>query len=164
MASKHNIAHYGKTVKLILRRSLSIAFKPEFEQIDGARFVRCSEIYSADIVDSPASNPAGLFSKNNTEDVEDTDNSDKADEDANDEDVKLSEVHKIVERYNADLAGVKERLKLMASTVAAINNKIDSAKIELLSRVEAEFSSKLTEQAKRAALAASLNSRWRERM
>jgi hypothetical protein len=49
---------------------LSIAFSGEHEEKDvdseagtiKARFARCTEIYSADLVDSPAANPTGLFS------------------------------------------------------------------------------------------------------
>ena len=42
---------------------LSISFSNEPEEIDGKRFARCVEIYSADLVDSPAANPTGLFNK-----------------------------------------------------------------------------------------------------
>lgn len=44
---------------------LSIAFEPSFQTINNKEFVRCGKIYSADIVDSPAANPNGLFSKGN---------------------------------------------------------------------------------------------------
>jgi hypothetical protein len=50
---------------------LSIAFSGDPEEIEMAteagpvtsRFARCLEIYSADLVDSPAANPTGLFSE-----------------------------------------------------------------------------------------------------
>lgn len=42
---------------------LSISFSGEHkEKEDGVVFARCSEIYSADLVDAPAANPTGLFS------------------------------------------------------------------------------------------------------
>lgn len=42
---------------------LSISFSGQHEeQDDGVVFARCSEIYSADLVDAPAANPTGLFS------------------------------------------------------------------------------------------------------
>lgn len=42
---------------------LSISFSGEHEESDnGTVFARCSEIYSADLVDTPAANPTGLFS------------------------------------------------------------------------------------------------------
>lgn len=42
---------------------LSISFSGEHEeQESGVVFARCSEIYSADLVDAPAANPTGLFS------------------------------------------------------------------------------------------------------
>ena len=42
---------------------LSISFSGEHEETgEGTVFARCSEIYSADLVDTPAANPTGLFS------------------------------------------------------------------------------------------------------
>jgi len=47
---------------------LSISFSCEVEEIDGLKCARCIEIYSADIVDTPAANANGLFSIVDTED------------------------------------------------------------------------------------------------
>jgi hypothetical protein len=47
--------------KLPTQIGLSIAFAPDTVEKNGQKFVRCVEIYSADIVDAPASNPDGLF-------------------------------------------------------------------------------------------------------
>ena len=41
---------------------LSISFSGEHEENGDTTFARCSEIYSADLVDTPAANPTGLFS------------------------------------------------------------------------------------------------------
>jgi len=41
---------------------LSISFSGEHEEQGDTIFARCSEIYSADLVDAPAANPTGLFS------------------------------------------------------------------------------------------------------
>jgi hypothetical protein len=41
---------------------LSISFTGQHEDQGEAVFARCSEIYSADLVDAPAANPTGLFS------------------------------------------------------------------------------------------------------
>ena len=41
---------------------LSISFSGEHEEQGDTVFARCSEIYSADLVDAPAANPTGLFS------------------------------------------------------------------------------------------------------
>jgi len=42
---------------------LSISFSGQHQEKDGEEtFARCNEIYSADLVDSPAANPTGLFS------------------------------------------------------------------------------------------------------
>jgi transcription elongation factor Elf1 len=48
--------------KLPTQIGLSIAFAPDIVETNGQKFVRCVGIFSADIVDSPASNPQGLFS------------------------------------------------------------------------------------------------------
>lgn len=42
---------------------LSISFSGSVDEEDGVKFARCLEIYSCDIVDQPAANPTGLFSK-----------------------------------------------------------------------------------------------------
>lgn len=42
---------------------LSIHFSGENEEIKGARYARCSELYSVDFVDRPAANPSGLFQR-----------------------------------------------------------------------------------------------------
>jgi hypothetical protein len=47
--------------RLPSQTGLSIAFSPETVNRDGKKYVRCLEIYSADWVDAPASNPSGLF-------------------------------------------------------------------------------------------------------
>ena len=41
---------------------LSISFSGDHEENGNTTFARCSEIYSADLVDTPAANPTGLFS------------------------------------------------------------------------------------------------------
>lgn len=42
---------------------LSIAFSGQKEKIDGVKYARCFELYSVDLVDAPAANPSGLFSR-----------------------------------------------------------------------------------------------------
>ena len=41
---------------------ISIAFSGPVREIDGKRFASCEELYSADLVQTPAANPTGLFS------------------------------------------------------------------------------------------------------
>jgi hypothetical protein len=50
---------------------MSIAFSFESEEVDGLPYpaVRCIEIYSCDLVDSPAANKGGLFSKKMSEEA-----------------------------------------------------------------------------------------------
>ena len=41
---------------------ISIAFSGPVREINGKRFASCTELYSADLVQTPAANPTGLFS------------------------------------------------------------------------------------------------------
>jgi hypothetical protein len=41
---------------------ISIAFSGPIREIQGKRFASCAELYSADLVQTPAANPTGLFS------------------------------------------------------------------------------------------------------
>ena len=41
---------------------ISIAFSGPIEEIDGISFARCTDLYSADLVQTPAANATGLFS------------------------------------------------------------------------------------------------------
>jgi len=157
--------------KLTNHFGLSIAFEPSFETINKKEFVRCNKIYSADIVDSPAANPNGLFSmkkdKKDEVKVEDTDNSenvdkaeekdeaqDEQDDEAEDEqDGGKDEDKEKIEQYVADMAGMKaqlsaisDRLELMVGVVDALNNKVDAVKAEFSTKLEgykAEFTSKV---------------------
>lgn len=45
---------------------LSVVIPKEFEKVDGKDCLRCSEIYSVDLVEAPAANPTGLFSSQPT--------------------------------------------------------------------------------------------------
>lgn len=46
---------------------LSVVIPREIEKVDGKDCLRCSEIYSVDLVESPAANPTGLFSQKTNE-------------------------------------------------------------------------------------------------
>lgn len=51
---------------------LSVAFSGPSEVIDGSNRARCTEIYNAALVDSPAANPTGLFAAKETLDAAQT--------------------------------------------------------------------------------------------
>jgi hypothetical protein len=59
--------NFGKIIEMSATMpsefGLSIVFPKESEKVDGKTCLRCSDIYSIDIVASPAANPSGLFSK-----------------------------------------------------------------------------------------------------
>lgn len=82
---------------------LSISFSGQHEESeDGTVFARCSEIYSADLVDAPAANDAGLFSV-------------KVDSEKKDMDEK-----QIADAIAAALAPVIEEMAAMQAKLAAL--------------------------------------------
>jgi hypothetical protein len=92
---------------------LSIAFAPIFEKLDNKQFVRCTDIFSVDIVDSPAANPGGLFSqKMETETLENTEA--KADE------PKLDDGGDDAATGAAETVGVLNSLQALHDTSTAI--------------------------------------------
>lgn len=46
---------------------LSISFSGDSEKVGSERHMRCKELYSVDLVDTPAANPSGLFSQRNND-------------------------------------------------------------------------------------------------
>lgn len=85
---------------------LSISFSGEHEEdSEGIVFARCSEIYSADLVDAPAANPTGLFSA-------------KVDSGKKDMDEK-----QFAEALAAALAPINEKLSSFEAFIAEANTK-----------------------------------------
>jgi hypothetical protein len=82
---------------------LSISFTGEHEESEGGTvFARCTEIYSADLVDAPAANPTGLFSA-------------RVDSEKKDMDEK-----QIADAIAAALAPVIEEMAAMQAKLAAL--------------------------------------------
>lgn len=52
---------------------ISISFSGPVREIDGKRFASCTELYSADLVQTPAANPTGLFSFSATNELNQVD-------------------------------------------------------------------------------------------
>jgi len=85
---------------------LSISFTGEHEESEGGTvFARCTEIYSADLVDAPAANPTGLFSA-------------KVDSGKKDMDEK-----QFAEALAAALAPINEKLSAFEAFVTEANTK-----------------------------------------
>jgi hypothetical protein len=85
---------------------LSISFSGQHEESeDGTVFARCSEIYSADLVDAPAANDAGLFSV-------------KVDSEK-----KAMDEKQIADAIAAALAPVIEEMAAMQAKLAALEYK-----------------------------------------
>jgi hypothetical protein len=93
---------------------LSVSFSNCPEEKDGQKFARCAEIYSADLVDSPAANPSGLFSKpqNNM----------------SDQNAPAPDLAKLAEQI-AELKKAQEAIK--PTDLSKVTADIESAKVEL---------------------------------
>jgi hypothetical protein len=113
---------------------MSISFSNQPEEIEGKKFARCAEIYSADLVDGPAANPNGLFSKPN--------DTQSAMSDTNTQAIELQKLQAEI----ADLKKAQEAIK--PTDLSAVTAEITAAKTEL---------AKLTKAAQDAAEAAKKN-------
>jgi hypothetical protein len=94
---------------------ISIAFSGPVREIDGKRFASCEELYSADLVQTPAANPTGLFSfeakavdKNLT----------------NMEDEK-TQAEEIVKEDEIDISDILSRLSALEAAFGDYKNKME---------------------------------------
>jgi hypothetical protein len=92
---------------------LSISFSCEIEEIDGLKCARCVEIYSADIVDTPAANANGLFS------IVDTENK-HMNKEATPEGEKTSFAEKLVTDLSAKLETFASRIKELETLISGV--------------------------------------------
>jgi hypothetical protein len=92
---------------------ISISFSGPVRDIDGQLFASCTELYSADLVQTPAANPTGLFSFEAKGRV---DNSDKAMDDQN------TPTEEILED------GDKPTIEDMAKKIAAMESELAELK------------------------------------
>ena len=93
---------------------LSISFSCEIEEVNGLKCARCVEIYSADIVDTPAANANGLFSIIDTE-------VDKRNKHMNKEAMPEGEKTSFAEKLVTDLS---TRLETFASRIKELETLI----------------------------------------
>lgn len=110
---------------------LSISFSGEHQEDgEGTVFARCSEIYSADLVDTPAANPTGLFS---------------AKVDSAKKDMDESQIVEVVAKAVADaLAPYEEDMKAMKEKLASLECKEEESEMA----VEVEISQEDDEEEK----------------
>jgi len=92
---------------------LSISFSCEIEEIDGLKCARCVEIYSADIVDTPAANANGLFS------IVDTENK-RMNKEATPEGEKTSFAEKLVTDLSAKLETFANRINELETLISGV--------------------------------------------
>ena len=87
---------------------LSISFSGSHEESGDTTFARCSEIYSADLVDAPAANPTGLFSA-------------KVDSEK-----KVMDEKQFSEALAAALAPINEKLSAFEAFIGEANTKFEA--------------------------------------
>lgn len=87
---------------------LSISFSGQHEEQGETVFARCSEIYSADLVDAPAANPTGLFSV-------------KVDSEK-----KVMDEKQFAEALAAALAPINEKLSAFEAFISEANTKFEA--------------------------------------
>jgi hypothetical protein len=94
---------------------ISIAFSGPVREIDGKRFASCEELYSADLVQTPAANPTGLFSF-------EAKAVDKFSSDMEDEKTQAEE---IVKEDEIDISDILSRLSALETAFGDYKNKME---------------------------------------
>jgi hypothetical protein len=94
---------------------ISIAFSGPVREIDGKRFASCEELYSADLVQTPAANPTGLFSF-------EAKSVDKFSSDMEDEKTQAEE---IVKEDEIDISDILSRLSALETAFGDYKNKME---------------------------------------
>jgi hypothetical protein len=93
---------------------ISIAFSGPVREIDGKRFASCEELYSADLVQTPAANPTGLFSF-------EAKAVDKFSSDMEDEKTQAEEIVK----DEIDISDILSRLSALETAFGDYKNKME---------------------------------------
>jgi hypothetical protein len=97
---------------------ISIAFSGPVREIDGKRFASCEELYSADLVQTPAANPTGLFSF-------EAKAVDKFSSNMEDEKTQAEE---IVKEDEIDISDILSRLSALETAFGDYKNKMEEDK------------------------------------
>jgi len=116
---------------------ISISFSGPVREIDGKSFASCTELYSADLVQTPAANPTGLFSfqaVDNSAHAMDDQNTNTALEDGEKDD-PMKDVMSRLESLEAFVADYKKKMEEMPEEKEDEDTSEDSA----LSRLEAKL-------------------------
>jgi hypothetical protein len=92
---------------------ISIAFSGPVREIDGKRFASCEELYSADLVQTPAANPTGLFSF-------EAKAVDKFSSDMEDEKTQAEEI-----KDEIDISDILSRLSALETAFGDYKNKME---------------------------------------
>jgi hypothetical protein len=123
---------------------ISIAFSGPVREIDGKRFASCEELYSADLVQTPAANPTGLFSfeakavDKNLTNMEDAPEKPEM-ENGNDED-PIKEVMSRLSALESFVADYKKKMEEMPKEEEMAEDKKDEEMAEDNKDEESEMS------------------------
>ena len=126
---------------------ISIAFSGPIEKIDGVNFARCTELYSADLVQTPAANATGLFSftakqVDNFAQQMPEDNATPEmpmpKEESGESEVTIIDLAK---RMNALEAAMLECKSMMAMKDVSCETKVEQTELSEISKLEAKLDS-----------------------
>ena len=110
---------------------ISISFSGPVREVDGQEFASCTELYSADLVQTPAANPTGLFSfeakrvDSSADSMEDQNTTDE-----NAEEVKKDPSEEMAERLSALESAFAELMKKYEEAPAAEDEEAPAAEAE----------------------------------
>jgi hypothetical protein len=113
---------------------ISIAFSGPVREIDGKRFASCEELYSADLVQTPAANPTGLFSF-------EAKSVDKFSSDMEDEKTQAEE---IVKEDEIDIADILSRLSALETAFGDYKNKMEEKPEEKMAEEKKDEESEMS--------------------
>ncbi len=112
---------------------ISIAFSGPVREIDGKRFASCEELYSADLVQTPAANPTGLFSF-------EAKAVDKFSSDMEDEKTQAEEIVK----DEIDIADILSRLSALETAFGDYKNKMEEKPEEKMAEEKKDEESEMS--------------------
>jgi hypothetical protein len=120
---------------------LSISFTGEHEETDNdVVYARCTEIYSADLVDAPAANPTGLFSAKVDSGKKDMDEKQFADALA----AALAPINEKLSAFEAFVAETNTRFEALAAPAVALEED-EEGKMEDKEDMNAKLAAELAE-------------------
>ena len=122
---------------------ISIAFTGPIREVEGLAFASCTELYSADLVQTPAANATGLFSFT----AKQVDNFSKQMEDATieiepkEDEVSIADIVSRLAALETAFGDYKSKMEMPAEEPAAEMKEEMAAELSVISKLEAKLDS-----------------------